>query len=509
MKRLRYTDKLHLKVSGRPAEIYEHFFNLSNDMFCIAGLDGYFKLLNPAFEKVLRYTKEELFSKPFIEFVHPEDRTKNLAELESLRTGTPMVYCENRYLCKDGSYKWLAWTAYADINEGLIYAIARDITEQKQEFNILLDAIPDNLVLLSRDMKIIWANKAAASSFGKDVSGLIGQNCFSVCKGTPDDNYPSLRSFRTGKEEVAQISTSDGRAWDVRAFPIKDETGRVKNVIELARDITAKARMEEEARLMQVKLIQANKMAALGTLVSGIAHEVNNPNSFIMTNAQLLSKVWSDTFKILAEYYRKNGDFSLGGLPFSELHEVIPKLLGGINDGTLRIKGIIDNLRDFARPDRACMDGKVDINKAVMGSTTILNNQIKKYTDNFNIHCKKNIPFVKGSAQQIEQVFINLIMNSLQALPSRACGVLVSTSFNKKSGRVIMQVRDEGVGMPKDVLERITEPFFTTKLDSGGTGLGLSISYAIVKEHNGTLEFESELNKGTTATVKLPAYNKK
>ena len=102
---------------------------------------------------------------------------------------------------------------------------------------------------------------------------------------------------------------------------------------------------------------------------------------------------------------------------------------------------------------------------------------------------------------------MNLIMNALQALHHKDCAVSVSTSYNKKADCVVINVRDEGTGMNKDTLARITEPFFTTKQDSGGTGLGLSISYAIIKEHNGTLEFESEPGKGTAATIKLPALN--
>lgn len=497
------------KKRGLRKKIYEHFFNLSNDMLCIAGLDGYFKLVNPAFERTLGYSKEEILAKPFYEFVHPEDRESNRTELQSLSDGMPVIYCEHRYLCKDGSFKWLAWTSYSDINEGLIYAVGRDITERKQEFNALLDAIPDNLVLLSPDLKIMWANKAAASAFGKDIPELTGQYCFGICKSPLDDNYPSMRSLRTGEEETGEISTPDGRVWDVRAFPIKDETGRVRSVIELAREITAKVRMEKEAKLMQVKLIQANKMTALGTLVSGIAHEINNPNSFIISNSNLLSKVWGDVIKILEEYYQDNENFSPGGLPFSEVCEVMPKLLKGINDGAFRIKSIVDNLRDFARPDKASIVNEVDISKVIKGSITILANQIKQYTDNFNITCEEDVPIIRGNPQQIEQVLINLIMNSLQALPDKHCGVWVSACFSKKEDNVVIQVRDEGIGMSGDILERITEPFFTTKLKSGGTGLGLSISYAIIKEHNGMLQFESEPGKGTTAVVRLPVYSLK
>jgi two-component system response regulator HydG len=112
-------------------DIHERFFNLSNDLFCIAALDGTIKLLNPAFEKILGYSLDEFLDRPFTDLIHPDDLDANLAELQGLMNGLPVVYCEHRYRCKDGSYKWLAWTSHAELGENLIYAVGRDITEQR------------------------------------------------------------------------------------------------------------------------------------------------------------------------------------------------------------------------------------------------------------------------------------------------------------------------------------------------------------------------------------------
>jgi PAS domain S-box-containing protein len=379
-----------------------------------------------------------------------------------------------------------------------------------QEFNVLLNAIPDNLILLSPDMKIKWANKAAASAFSKDASDLEDQDYFSLYDRGPasSSDYPSVKCFRTGKEETSQVTGADGKVWDVRAFPLRDETKNVKNVMVLARDITAKVRMEEEARIIQAKLIHANKMTSLGTLVSGVAHEINNPNTFIKSNAQLFSKIWKDVGPVLEKFSKQNGDFLLGGLPCSEVRELAPEVIKGIDEGSIRIQHIVDNLRDFARPEKANLNGSVNINDLVIAAESILRNHIKKYTEKFQLKPGGNIPPIRGSSQQIEQVVINLIMNSLQSLEDKKCAVRVSTTYNKFSKLAIIKVKDEGIGMTRDTLERITEPFFTTKLEKGGTGLGLSISYAIIKDHNGSLEFKSRPGKGTTATVKLPVYNK-
>jgi signal transduction histidine kinase len=137
-------------------------------------------------------------------------------------------------------------------------------------------------------------------------------------------------------------------------------------------------------------------------------------------------------------------------------------------------------------------------------AASLLNPQIKRHTRQFKLDLHEGVPMVRGNPQQLEQVVINLIMNAVQALPDRERKVIVSTSFDQDGGFAIIRVDDEGEGMPAEVRERICEPFFSTKLDQGGTGLGLAISNFIIKEHRGTLEFESEPGKGTTARIKLP-----
>ncbi len=245
-------------------------------------------------------------------------------------------------------------------------------------------------------------------------------------------------------------------------------------------------------------------MTSLGTLVSGIIHEINNPNSFIMSNSKLIKNTWKDNRKILEAHYLAKGDFKFGGLPYSEMRKIMPQVIEAVNEGPVRIHKIITNLRDFVRQGKSFAHGKVDINNTVRTAQTMLNHQIIKHTDNFHFRRGRNVPPVRGNSQQIEQVVINLIMNSLQALSNKRQGIWVSTSFDKKSCMALIEVRDEGSGIPEDTIGRIIEPFFTTKLKTGGTGLGLSISYSIIKEHNGVLEFISEAGKGTTAMVKLP-----
>jgi len=153
------------------------------------------------------------------------------------------------------------------------------------------------------------------------------------------------------------------------------------------------------------------------------------------------------------------------------------------------------------------LECRIDLNEVVRASVAILKYKIVKCCSDFRVDLAENLPMVKGCAQQLEQVMVNLVMNALEALPERARGVHVATLVNAETGMVEVRVRDEGVGMSAEVMKRISEPFFSTKLESGGLGLGLSISSSIVREHNGTLDFESEVGKGTTARLSFPSID--
>jgi signal transduction histidine kinase len=267
-------------------------------------------------------------------------------------------------------------------------------------------------------------------------------------------------------------------------------------------DITERKRAMEQARQQQQQLIQADKMASLGVLVSGVAHEINNPNNFIMLNGRIFSRVWADVQPILRRYYEAHGEFLLGGMPYSEAQPRIGQLIAGIGEGAQRIKHIVQNLRDFARRDTGDLDRCVDLNDVVESSIMLVRNLIDKSTSRFTLSLAPGLPPLRGSFQQLEQVLINLITNACQALPDRERGICVETRLEE--GRLRVEVRDQGVGIPEENLKRILDPFFTTKQDTGGTGLGLSISYNIVKNHGGDLAIRSRPGEGTTAAVLLP-----
>jgi signal transduction histidine kinase len=262
--------------------------------------------------------------------------------------------------------------------------------------------------------------------------------------------------------------------------------------------------MEEEVKLRQAELIHTSRMASLGKIVAEIAHELNNPNNLIMFNTPMIRQAWEDAVRILEGKRRETGDFPLGGLPFSEMRDAVPKLLEGITDASLRMRNYVESLNEFSRPQTREQDREVSVRRIIGSAVGILNHEIMKRCGDFVVEYPPDSLVVAGSRIELEQVLINLIHNSLHALPDRDRSIRVSASANESSGSVEIVVRDEGEGMSPDVLKNLLRPFFTTKQDSGGLGLGLSISRSIIERHKGKLVFDSEVGKGTTARIILP-----
>jgi polar amino acid transport system substrate-binding protein len=273
----------------------------------------------------------------------------------------------------------------------------------------------------------------------------------------------------------------------------------------LAREVAERQRAVEELRLNQAQLVQADKMAALGILVSGVAHEINNPNGQLLLNLPVLKDVFLDAREVLERHWKDNPRFSLGGLPYSAMRDELPGMLDEMLEGARRIKRIVEDLKDFARREDAPRLEPVDLGAVVRAAVRLVDPSIQKATRRFELSLGEELPRVRGNPQRIEQVLVNLVLNACQALPDPSRAVRVTTRRTPDGAGVQLVVEDEGVGIPSEHLPRLTDPFFTTKRDSGGTGLGLSVSAGIVKEHGGSMEFRSTPGAGTTVVLTFPA----
>jgi PAS domain S-box-containing protein len=364
------------------------------------------------------------------------------------------------------------------------------------------------IIFNPRDHKIIDVNPAALNLYGYKRNELVHSDISLLFEPSSYRRFKRVMASGSGRDKfyVEQLESLK-KYGTVFKVAIR---GKVIKLVDVRvvycdfRDLTEENRMKKEAQLIQEKLIQTDKMASMGRLASGVAHEINNPNNSIMLNTAALSEIWENIMPVIDGYYKKNQDFSIKGIKYSEIREKIPKLFFGLSGATKRIKNITTDLKDFARQEPDGFKTDVDINEVIKTALSLINSLILKSTKKFSTSYENTIPPIKANFQKLEQVIINLVQNACEALPDENKKISVSTSYKKDKRKIEVKIVDEGTGIPKDNFEFITDPFFTTKRNSGGTGLGLSIASSIIKDHGGTLNFISEEGKGTVVTISLP-----
>jgi PAS domain S-box-containing protein len=335
----------------------EKFFSLSLEMFCVAGTDGYFKKINPAFSRILGYPRHYLLGKPFLDFVHPSDKAATILEVENLSNGQATTNFVNRYRTNDGAWKWFDWIAVPDGE--LIYATARDITEQKNT---------------------------------------------------------------------------------------------------------------------EIALGKAERLASIGTLAAGIAHELNNPIGLLQLQVDNLLEDPSvaDSTRIRLEKMRSNID---------------------------RSTHIIRSILRFARKESS-EKSLVDVADLIEAAVEMSSRFIAKKEIQVRVETNDNLLPILGNAVELEQVLLNIIHNSTIACDGK--GQICLRAIQTEPG-LRLTIEDNGAGMNEEEMQRAFYPFFTTRQDIGGTGLGLSTCHGIISDHKGKIQIESALGKGTIVSIFIPS----
>jgi signal transduction histidine kinase len=264
----------------------------------------------------------------------------------------------------------------------------------------------------------------------------------------------------------------------------------------------------ENLKATQAQLVQAEKMASLGILTAGVAHEINNPINFVSANVEPLRRDIQDVLQIMAAYEKTIDQYTLQEkfekvealkkeLDYKLLIEEINHLLKGIKEGATRTSEIVKGLRNFSRLDENEMKA-FNVNEGIESTLLVLANQLKNKTI---VKELGKVDEIMGYPGRLNQVFMNVLANASQAIMVKG-EIQIKTFMD--NGKVVIRIGDNGIGMTEEIQKRIFEPFFTTKKVGAGTGLGLSISYGITKAHSGTIAVESAPGKGTAFTITLP-----
>lgn len=431
-----------------------------------------------------------------IKFIAPNNEERLLIEHKSVLTGY------------DNKPQYVVGAVF-DITD--IKKAEVTLRKTTQQLNMTFNAMQEIIMCFDANLNLQWGNRTARNTFAPAGRKFIGRKWkelwFGDTEVTENEFYIKKAFDGNAGTDKRIVHASNGKIYEVWAYPVKDRHGKITLVAEAAIDVTEKVKAESKARLHQQQLIQADKMKSLGILVAGVAHEISNPNNFIGINISILNKIWSDFMPLLNQKINKNNKQSFGGIPAAKIEYSVKTLLDGIKEGSERIMTIVDNLKGYVKetpPDRL---EQFSVNDALARSLFLLDNLLKKSTGNFYLKLGTKLPPVSGVQQRIEQVIINVLQNACQALTSHEQGIKVSTCFVKTNNEVIIEIKDEGCGIAQQDLQHIMDPFFTTRRDSGGTGLGLSISSSIMEEHKGRLEIKSRKGSGTSVKIVLPAAN--
>jgi len=372
-----------------------------------------------------------------------------------------------------------------------LVALTEKLRLSKLRLQTLFKAIPDTVAVIDANHNIVMANRNSIGNKGKCYKKIFNQT--KVCEDC------HISKVFNEKSSVKLERMIDNEYYLINAYPIYDSNNQVIGALEFSRVITKEKNMEQQ-------LLQADKLASLGQLVSGIAHEINNPNTFIKGNLIIIQEALSDMLPIIDRAFESDPSLKIARLNYEIFRQSIPVLVDDMVQGANRIKGIVDGLRKFAKKDEGLLNEQVNVNNIIESCLRLVDNQIKRTSD-VNVEFDPDLPEVIGNSQKLQQVVVNVLINASQAIDKPKGNIMVET-YRENAEEIVVKISDNGKGMDEKTLKQIFDPFFTSKRHHGGTGLGLSIAYGIIKEHKGRIDVESKPGLGTTFYIHLPVSPK-
>jgi PAS domain S-box-containing protein len=381
----------------------------------------------------------------------------------------------------------------------------QSIRKAEANFRALADNARDGILIVLEQGRIAYTNRSAEQITGHSGSELLE---------APIGEIIRLQKRQIGAEKLWGDIDEQRESKHLEANVLHE--GKIGGPVELTvsntfwhgtpasvvmlRDISERKRREEEDRQYQQRMIQTDKLTTLGILAGEVAHEISNPNQVILAVSGLLNRAWSQIQTAVTRYISEKEQFLIAGFQQEEFVSSLSGWLRDIAANSEQIDSIVKGLKSYIRNEPQVMSS-VNLSAVVRSAVELMGYHIKRATDNFILRLDDTIPNIRGNAQQLQHVVINLILNACQALSDRDKAVEVGTAGDPDRGSVTLTIRDQGCGIPEEDLPRITELMFTTKAETGGIGLGLYITDSIVKEHRGTLSFASVTGSGTEVVV--------
>ena len=380
-----------------------------------------------------------------------------------------------------------------------------ELSRAKTTLQSVVDGISDPLIMLNSHFSIVMLNEAArkyCQISDHDNGEFVDQVCYKALMGQPEpcEDCEVSQAIASGKRTRFERKgfMNPERFENVVVYPIMGESGKVEEAIIHIRDITKR-------KLFEKQLIQSEKLASLGILVSSIAHEINNPNSFISFNTPILKDYLGELMPIMDIYAEGRPDLELFHMPYPEFRKDLYKLLDNIEHGASRINSVVSNLREFSRGKDKKEEKWIDLESVIEKSLSMCENKLRKSIKSFVKDIPEDLPNIYSDPHGLEQILINLLLNAAQASDKKDSRVTLSVKIgNTWLDKTTIQVDDNGCGMDPDTLKHIFDPFFTSNARSGGTGLGLYVTHNLVSSLRGRIEVESEPGKGSTFKVILP-----
>jgi two-component system, NtrC family, sensor kinase len=431
------------------------------------------------------------------------------------------------------------------------------LVSSRNKIRTVFDALTEEIISVDRDINLMSINEAAMKVMDGSYEDIIGAPCCTLSDKSQACFYEGTikkmvhSGFASGNIQtiIDRFTNQEGREkiMERTAIPVKDDTGQVHTITFVSRNVTQDHRQNEEVNNLNLKLrkisselikknvelektlrnleqtqaqmLQSEKMASIGQLAAGVAHEINNPTGFVSSNLKTLSDYQNDMSRVIDDYRAlKTTLKTIPGLDLPDavadllarveasetevdidyIREDVGELIGDCREGTERIKKIVEDLKHFAHPGEDRLK-ETDINAGIESTLNVVNNELK-YKATI-VKELGNVPIVYGYPQQLNQVFMNILVNAAQAIEkSGEIRIVTGTVGNF----VEVRISDTGCGIAKENINKIFDPFFTTKEVGKGTGLGMNIAYNIINKHGGDIHVESTLGQGTTFIIHLP-----